>query len=79
MRFDYPELVRREHACEERLLARRAVFTDLVEGPDAGGLAFFAVREGSRERVLLAGSLPPRNGAFRARSSQAVFVAEKAA
>jgi hypothetical protein len=32
VRFDDPALVRREYANEDRLAARRAVFTWLVEG-----------------------------------------------
>jgi SAM-dependent methyltransferase len=58
VRFDDPELVAREYASEERLLARRAVFTDLVEGPNAEELAFEAVREAAPERVLEVGCGP---------------------
>jgi hypothetical protein len=35
VRFDDPELVAREYASEERFAARRAVFSDLVEGETA--------------------------------------------
>lgn len=56
--FDDPELVRREYAGEERLLARRAVFTDFVEGQDAEALAFEAVREAEPNRVLEVGCGP---------------------
>jgi hypothetical protein len=121
VRFDDPELVAREYADEARLLARRAVFVDLVEGPNAEDLAFQAVAEASPGRVQdglgilrphfehverrdvdatvvfpdraavcryvastirgahLADSIPELKGAFRARSSQSVFVAEKPA
>lgn len=54
--FDDPELVRREYASEERFRARRAVFTTLVEGPNAEDLAFAAVAEVSPGRVLEVGS-----------------------
>ncbi len=58
MSFDDPETVALEYASEERLLARRAVFTDLVDGPDAEELALAALRESAPERVLDVGSGP---------------------
>jgi SAM-dependent methyltransferase len=58
VRFDDPELVAREYASEERLLARRVVFRDYVEGPNAEDLAFAAVGEVSPRRVLEVGSGP---------------------
>jgi SAM-dependent methyltransferase len=56
VRFDDPSLVRREYANEERFRARRKVFTELVEGPNAEELAFEAVAEVRPERVLEVGS-----------------------
>jgi SAM-dependent methyltransferase len=53
-----PELLRREYADESRLLARRAVFVDLVEGPQAEELAFAAVAEVAPARVLEVGCGP---------------------
>jgi SAM-dependent methyltransferase len=58
VRLDDPELVAREYASEERLLARRAVFTDLVQGPNAEDLAFEAVREAAPASVLEVGCGP---------------------
>ncbi|MGH3033726.1 MAG: class I SAM-dependent methyltransferase [Gaiellaceae bacterium] len=58
MRLDDPDLVAREYASEERFLARRAVFTDLVEGPNAEELSFEAVREVTPRRVLEVGCGP---------------------
>lgn len=58
MRFDDPEVVRREYAGEERLLARRVVFRDYVEGPNAEDLAFEALRESGPGRVLEIGCGP---------------------
>jgi SAM-dependent methyltransferase len=58
MRFADRELVKREYASEQRLLARRAVFTELVEGPNAEELAFEAVREHEPGRVLEVGCGP---------------------
>jgi SAM-dependent methyltransferase len=58
VRFDDPELVAREYADEARLLARRAVFVDLVEGPNAENLAFQAVAEVAPGRALEVGSGP---------------------
>jgi SAM-dependent methyltransferase len=58
MRFADRELVKREYASEQRLLARRAVFTELVEGPNAEELAFEAVREREPGRVLEVGCGP---------------------
>ncbi len=55
MRFNDAELVRREYASEERLLARRVVFKDFIEGPNAEDLAFEAVREIAPNRVLEVG------------------------
>jgi SAM-dependent methyltransferase len=53
-----PEVLRREYADESRLLARRTVFVDLVEGPQAEELAFAAVAEVAPERVLEVGCGP---------------------
>jgi SAM-dependent methyltransferase len=58
LRFDDPELVAREYADEARLLARRAVFVDLIEGPNAENLAFDAVAQASPRHVLEVGSGP---------------------
>ena len=58
MSFDDPNLVRREYADETRFLARRAVFTELVEGPNAEELAFAAVAEVAPATVLEAGCGP---------------------
>lgn len=58
MRFNDAELVRREYASEERLLARRVVFKDFIEGPNAEDLAFEAVREVAPNRVLEVGCGP---------------------
>jgi SAM-dependent methyltransferase len=58
VRFDDPEVVAREYASEERLLARRAVFTNFVHGPNAEELAFEAVREVGPARVLEVGCGP---------------------
>lgn len=58
MRFDDPDLVRREYADETRFLARRAVFADLVEGPNGEEVAFAAVAEVAPERVLEVGCGP---------------------
>ena len=55
MKLGDPDLVRREYASEERLLTRRAVFTDLVEGPNAEDLALEAVGATSPRRVLEVG------------------------
>jgi hypothetical protein len=43
-----PDLLARENASEERFLARRVVFRDYVEGPNAEGLAFEALREAEK-------------------------------
>ncbi len=64
MRFNDPELVRREYADEGRLAARRAVFTDLVQGANAEELAFEQVREARPRRLLEVGCGP---GYFAAR------------
>jgi SAM-dependent methyltransferase len=58
VRFNDADLVRREYASEERLLARRVVFKDFVEGPNAEDLAFEAVRETKPGRVLEVGCGP---------------------
>jgi SAM-dependent methyltransferase len=58
VRFNDADLVRREYASEERLLARRVVFKDFVEGPNAEDLAFEAVREAKPGRVLEVGCGP---------------------
>jgi SAM-dependent methyltransferase len=55
VRFDDPELVARDYASEERFAARRAVFSDLVEGETAEDLAVAALRERAPGRVLEAG------------------------
>ncbi len=53
-----PEVLRREYADESRLLARRAVFVDLVEGPRAEEIAFAAVAEAAPARVIEVGCGP---------------------
>ena len=58
MRFNDAELVRREYASEDRLLARRVVFKDFVEGPNAEDLALEALREAKPGRVLEVGCGP---------------------
>lgn len=64
MRFNDPDVVAREYASEDRFLARRVVFRDYVEGPNAEDLAFAAVREAAPVRVLEVGCGP---GDFAAR------------
>lgn len=64
MRLNDPEVVRREYACEDRFLARRVVFREYVEGPNAEDVAFEAVREAVPEDVLEIGCGP---GEFAAR------------
>jgi SAM-dependent methyltransferase len=54
VRFDDPELVRREYATEDGLRARAAVYEG-VSGPDARDTAFEAVREAEPDRVLEVG------------------------
>lgn len=54
MRFDDPEVVRREYATDEGLRARASVYRG-VYGPNAVDSAFEAVREVSPRRVLEAG------------------------
>jgi SAM-dependent methyltransferase len=53
--FNDPELVAREYASERRFAARRAVFSDLVEGERAEDLAIEALREVQPARVLEVG------------------------
>ncbi|HYY74874.1 MAG TPA: class I SAM-dependent methyltransferase [Gaiellaceae bacterium] len=55
MRFDDPELVRREYASEERFLARRVTFVDYVKGQNAEQLALEALAEVEPARVLEVG------------------------
>jgi SAM-dependent methyltransferase len=54
VRFDDPELVRREYASEEGLRARASVYQG-VAGPDARDAALAAVREAQPMRVLEVG------------------------
>jgi len=54
MRFDDPELVRREYATEAGLVARASVYQG-VAGPDAREVALAAVREAAPTRVLEVG------------------------
>jgi hypothetical protein len=56
VRLNDPTVVAREYASEERFLARRVVFRDYVERPNAEGLAFAAVREAAPASVLEVGS-----------------------
>jgi SAM-dependent methyltransferase len=53
--FDDPKLVAREYESEERFVARRVVFSDLVQGETAEDLAIEALREVDAERVLEVG------------------------
>jgi SAM-dependent methyltransferase len=53
--FDDPMLVAREYESEERFVARRVVFSDLVEGVTAEDLAIEALREVGAARVLEVG------------------------
>jgi SAM-dependent methyltransferase len=53
--FDDPKLVAREYESEERFVARRVVFSDLVEGEIAEDLAIDALREVGAARVLEVG------------------------
>jgi SAM-dependent methyltransferase len=53
--FDDPKLVAREYESEERFVARRVVFSDLVEGEIADDLAIEALREVGAARVLEVG------------------------
>jgi SAM-dependent methyltransferase len=53
--FDDPKLVAREYESEERFVARRVVFSDLVEGEIAEDLAIEALREVGAARVLEVG------------------------
>ena len=55
MSFDNPKLVAREYESEERFVARRVVFSDLVEGETAEDLAIEALREVDAARVLEVG------------------------
>jgi SAM-dependent methyltransferase len=55
VRFDDPELVRREYASEERFLARRVTFVDYVKGQNAEQLALEALAEVEPARVLEVG------------------------
>jgi SAM-dependent methyltransferase len=64
VKFNDPAVVAREYASEERFLARRVVFRDYVEGPNAEELAFAAVREATPVKVLEVGAGP---GDFAAR------------
>jgi SAM-dependent methyltransferase len=57
-RLSDPDLVAREYASEERFLARRVVFRDYLEGPNAEDLAFEALREAGPGRVLEIGCGP---------------------
>jgi len=54
VRFDDPDLVRREYSTEDGLRARAAVYEG-VSGPDARDTAFEAVREAQPARVLEVG------------------------
>jgi SAM-dependent methyltransferase len=58
VRLDDPELVRAEYADEERLLARRVVFRDYLEGPNAEDIALEAVRAALPRHVLEVGCGP---------------------
>lgn len=64
MKLNDPDLVTREYAREDRFLARRVVFRDYVEGPNAEDLALAAVREAEPRSVLEVGCGP---GDFAAR------------
>jgi SAM-dependent methyltransferase len=55
VRLDDAELVRREYASEEKLAVRRRAWSEWLEGPDAGAVAFQAVAEQLPERVLEVG------------------------
>ncbi|MGH3093947.1 MAG: class I SAM-dependent methyltransferase [Gaiellaceae bacterium] len=55
MRFDDPELVRREYASEERLLARKRVHEEFRTGSDAHDVVLDALREAAPRRVLEVG------------------------
>jgi SAM-dependent methyltransferase len=55
LKFNDPEVVAREYASEERLLARRVTFVDYVEGQNAEQLAFEALAEIEPRRVLEVG------------------------
>jgi SAM-dependent methyltransferase len=56
VKFNDPELVAREYACEERLAARKRVHTELREGIDTEGLILAAVAAVAPARVLEVGS-----------------------
>ena len=55
MSFDDPTLVACEYESEERFVARRVVFSDLVEGVTAEDLAIEALREVGAARALEVG------------------------
>jgi SAM-dependent methyltransferase len=55
LRFDDPELVRREYSSEERLARRKRVHEQLREGVDAHALILEALREVNPNRVLEVG------------------------
>lgn len=56
MKLDDPEVVAREYADERRFLARRVVFRDYLDGPNAEDLALAAVVEAAPTDVLEVGS-----------------------
>jgi SAM-dependent methyltransferase len=56
--IDDPELVRAEYADEERLLARRVVFSDYLVGPSAEDVALEVLRDAKPRLVLEIGCGP---------------------